>query len=176
MIGVYTITNRINGDMYVGSSNNVDKRMYTHEITLRNNKHYNTKLQNAVNKYKLSNFDFELLVECELEHQFSTESYWYNLLSPKYNLVDVKPNGGRCWSKADREDKRLKTKGRIRVMCTPSGSYDPRECYLFESISQTVDVMFPEIKKIKACFSVSSVLKGHMLHYKGWNFKVWDND
>mgnify|MGYP003644844845 FL=1 len=176
MVGVYTITNRINGNMYVGSSNDVDKRMGNHTSRLRNNNHYNAKLQNAVNKYKLSNFDFELLVECELEHQFSTESYWYNLLSPKYNLVDVKPNGGRCWSKADREDKRLKTKGRIRVMCTPSGSYDPRECYLFESISQTVDIMFPEIKKIKACFSVSSVLKGHMLHYKGWHFKVWDND
>jgi group I intron endonuclease len=176
MIGVYTITNRINGDMYVGSSNNVDKRMYTHEITLRNNKHYNTKLQNAVNKYDLSNFEFKLLDECELDHQFATESYWYNMLNPSYNLVDVNPKGGRSWSVKERENQVVKSIKRIRVLCSPINATDPRECYLFESLSQAALTLFGEGGQNYFTKGIKDVLIGKRSQFKGWKFQQLDND
>ena len=176
MVGVYTITNRVNGNMYVGSSNDVDKRINAHERSLMKNKHFNAKLQNAVNKYNISNFDFELLVECELEHQFATESYWYNLLSPSYNLVDVNPNGGRSWSREQREALTSNMSNRIRVLCTPVGATDPRECYLFESLSQAALILFGRGGQNWDTRSIKDVLLGKRSQFKGWKFQQLDND
>tara|TARA_R110001599_G_C11872566_1_gene623098 strand:- start:40 stop:570 length:531 start_codon:yes stop_codon:yes gene_type:complete len=176
MIGVYTITNRVNGDMYVGSSNNVDRRINAHKSYLRNNNHYNTKLQNSVNKYNLSNFDFELLVECELEHQFSTESYWYNILNPKYNLIEVNPNGGRNWSRQEKDCKRLESKTRIRVLCTPSKYLESDESYIFESINQAAKTLFPNEHPRVNTKSIAEVIKGKYSHHNWWHFKRLDND
>ena len=177
MIGVYTITNKLDGKIYVGSSKDVKGRIASHKSYLRNNNHKNPKLQSAVNKHKLINFEFELIEECELEHQFATECYWYNMLNPSYNLVDINPNkGGRSWSTEQRDAKRLNSKNRVRVMCTPIEDKDSIECYLFESQSQAADIMFPELKKIRAVQSISSVVNGKLKHFKGWYFKRWHND
>tara|TARA_R110002096_G_scaffold415148_1_gene616589 strand:+ start:113 stop:643 length:531 start_codon:yes stop_codon:yes gene_type:complete len=176
MVGIYTITNKLDGKMYVGSSNNVNKRITAHKSELKNNKHVNAKLQNAVNKYDLSNFEFKLLDECELDHQFAIECYWYNLLNPSYNLVDVNPNGGRSWSSEQRAAHTSVIKNRIRLTCTPLFATDPRECYLFESISQAVRVLFDD-----ECYSVyykgiSNAIKGPYSRFNGWEFKQIDND
>jgi len=176
MIGVYTITNRLDGKMYVGSSNNIEGRISSHKSCLRNNNHKNAKLQNAVNKHDLINFDFEILEECELEHQFATECYWYNMLNPSYNLVGVNPNGGGSWSIEQKDAQRLNSGNRVRVMCTPVDSEDDRECYLFESQNQAAEIMFPELRKISSVQSISKVVQGKLKHYKGWHFKRWHND
>ena len=177
MIGVYTITNKLDGKMYVGSSKDIDSRIRRHKSDLKNNKHHNAKLQNAVNKYKLNNFNFELLVECELEHQFAIECYWYNLLNPSYNLIPINPNGGSgVWSIQRREDSVKYSDNRIRVICTPIESEDDRECYLFESQNQAARVMFPDINKIRATKGIRDVVTGKEVQYKGWHFKRLCND
>ena len=40
MIGIYTITNSINGKIYVGYSKNIKSRLYKHKYELRNNTPY----------------------------------------------------------------------------------------------------------------------------------------
>lgn len=61
--GIYKIVNKINKKYYVGSSNNiVGKRFHNHKNQLNSNKHINTHLQNAWNKYGEHNFDF-IIVE-----------------------------------------------------------------------------------------------------------------
>lgn len=89
--GVYKITNIVNGKFYIGSSNDIKARWRQHKDKLRVNKHGNTYLQNAWNKYGEENFLFEVVEECNPEFQFEREQYYLNTLNPfddqGYNIV-----------------------------------------------------------------------------------------
>lgn len=52
--GIYKITNKINGKIYIGQSLNIEKRFNNHR-----NKSQNVHLKNAFDKYGLDNFLFE---------------------------------------------------------------------------------------------------------------------
>lgn len=89
--GVYKITNNVNGKFYVGSSKDIKYRWKQHRDKLNDNKHGNTHLQNAWNKYGEDNFKFEIIEECSPEMQFEREQFYLNTLSPfdknGYNIV-----------------------------------------------------------------------------------------
>ena len=63
--GIYKIINRVNGKYYVGSSQNLrtgyKSRWSKHKCYLRNNRHPNSHLQRAWNKYGESVFDFTIV-------------------------------------------------------------------------------------------------------------------
>ena len=62
MIGVYKITNTVDGKVYVGSTTiDFGWRWSNHKSALRKNKHCNIHLQRAWNKYGESAFTFEVL-------------------------------------------------------------------------------------------------------------------
>lgn len=96
--GIYTITNLINGKIYVGSTTlSFNRRKNDHFSYLKRNKHSNKHLQFAYNKYGESNFKFEILEECSPEYCLSQEQYWINMLnvcSEKYgyNICAVPGN------------------------------------------------------------------------------------
>lgn len=83
--GVYKITNITNGDFYIGSSINIEKRKYVHFYQLDKNIHHNKYFQRAYNKYKKDNFIFELVEECEENELLVREQYHIDSLSPIYN-------------------------------------------------------------------------------------------
>ena len=89
--GVYKITNAVNGKFYIGSSNNIKNRWYQHKKSLNEGIHGNIHLQNAWNKYGGQNFVFEILEECNPQHQFEREQFYLNNLNPfdnnGYNIV-----------------------------------------------------------------------------------------
>ena len=53
---LYKILNKVNGNWYVGSTISLANRLGTHRKYLRRNKHANSHLQNAYNKYGENNF------------------------------------------------------------------------------------------------------------------------
>lgn len=61
--GIYKIINRVNEKYYIGGSNNVRHRWSRHRSQLNHNKHPNSHLQNAWNKYGAENFSFVLVSE-----------------------------------------------------------------------------------------------------------------
>lgn len=69
MIGIYSITNKINGKKYIGKSSNIIKRFRSHRSSLKNycicqesnRRRVNRHLGNAVIKYGIDNFEFEIL-------------------------------------------------------------------------------------------------------------------
>lgn len=65
IIGVYKIVNNATGVCYVGQSQDVKKRIAEHFRLLRGNKHINSKLQRAYNKYGRDQFTWSLEVICE---------------------------------------------------------------------------------------------------------------
>jgi group I intron endonuclease len=89
--GVYKITNKVNGKLYVGSSNNIENRWHQHKLQLRDGIHTNQHLQSAWNLYGEDSFMFEIIEECSPEIQFEREQYYLNTLNPfeerGYNIV-----------------------------------------------------------------------------------------
>lgn len=65
-IGVYAITNINNNKKYIGSTKeSFYRRIQKHLSLLKRNKHHSIKLQNAYNKYGISNFSFSIIEEID---------------------------------------------------------------------------------------------------------------
>ena len=81
--GIYKITNVINGKVYIGQSTDVEKRYKKHMNTIFNpNLHqYNYAIYQAMRKYGLENFSFEILIEVEEDLLDLMEIYYIE----KYN-------------------------------------------------------------------------------------------
>lgn len=62
--GIYAITNRVNGNIYIGSATNLYKRYYEHRFYLDRGTHHNSHLQRSWHKYGESAFLFSALLYC----------------------------------------------------------------------------------------------------------------
>lgn len=85
-IGVYLIRNTVNGKVYVGSSNNVEKRFGGHRHRLRKGIHSSCHLQEAWRKYGEESFVFILKRTCEESRLLEIEQEYMDLyLSPDHD-------------------------------------------------------------------------------------------
>lgn len=80
--GIYLITNKINGNQYVGRSNDVFRRFKEH----KSRKKFNSEIGKEIQKFGFKNFDFIIL---ELVDDVSLivkrECFWISLLNPFLN-------------------------------------------------------------------------------------------
>ena len=60
-IGIYKITNTVNGKIYIGKSQNIEKRFNEHIYGLNRGINHNPHFQNAWDKYGEKNFKFEII-------------------------------------------------------------------------------------------------------------------
>lgn len=83
MIGIYKITNKINGQSYVGQSINITKRWGDHikASTDPANSEYLSPLHRAMRKYLIKTFLFEVLEECASPELNSREEKWIAILN-----------------------------------------------------------------------------------------------
>lgn len=73
--GIYTITNKVTGKMYIGESLDIYRRWHDEHIPkLRKDLHYNKELQNDFNKYGEENFEFEILERYSGNDPISTKA------------------------------------------------------------------------------------------------------
>lgn len=86
---IYKITNKIDGKFYIGSTNNLIKRYYTHINHIRTNKNSCIKLIRAVNKHGEENFKFEIICECSTEEVLKFEQKYLDSLKPHYNVAKI---------------------------------------------------------------------------------------
>lgn len=96
MIGIYCITNLVNGKKYIGQSNNIIRRWERHKnpTYIKRKENKSKPLYQAIIKYGLENFSFEILEECKKEELNDKEEYWisfYQTFPPElgkgYNLT-----------------------------------------------------------------------------------------
>ena len=76
MIGIYKITNKINGKVYIGQSNNIERRKREHFDWNKTSKQY---IDIIIRDLGQENFSFEVLEEC-LED-------WYEVLFENYDII-----------------------------------------------------------------------------------------
>ena len=82
MVGIYCITNLVNGKKYVGQSTNIENRWKIHLQQAREKSFYgyNYPLYAALRKYGVESFKFEVLEECSQERLDDREVYWIDRL------------------------------------------------------------------------------------------------
>jgi group I intron endonuclease len=89
--GIYKIQNNVTGGIYIGCSQNIEKRFKQHQNRLKRGNHPNLHLQSSVNKHGLENFTFEVLFEsyCEEYVLKNLESFFIWSENPEklYNIV-----------------------------------------------------------------------------------------
>ena len=81
MTGIYKITNLINNKIYVGQSNNIERRFAQHKSPSEQKRFSNKPLYKAFEKYGIENFEFEILEECLVEELNEKEKYWIEKLN-----------------------------------------------------------------------------------------------
>lgn len=88
MIGIYKITNLINGKTYIGQSIDIQRRFWEHRcVSHESNRH----LKYALQKYGKDNFKYEVLEECDESLLDERERYYIAKHKPEYNVT----NGGQ---------------------------------------------------------------------------------
>jgi len=86
-IGIYQIYNRANGNQYIGSSVNAERRLRKHLNTLRLGKHSNEILQRAWGKHSKQSFSFHLVEECEQGNLLKIEQWYLDNTPNLYNIA-----------------------------------------------------------------------------------------
>lgn len=89
MIGIYKITNKLNNKIYIGQSIHILQRWEEHKY-----QECNSAIHQAIKKYGIDNFTFEIIEECDQSLLDEKEIYWikyYNSYKEGYNLTP----GGR---------------------------------------------------------------------------------
>lgn len=95
MIGIYKITNKINGNAYIGLSVDIKRRWKTHFQRYKDssNKEYEKVLYKAFRKYGIENFDFSVIEECSLEELRKKEKYWIAYFDTFHNGYNATEGG-----------------------------------------------------------------------------------
>lgn len=100
--GIYKITNKIDGKVYIGKSINIYYRWTQHIKIAKNPSKYrdgNRPLYHAMSKYGIDNFEFEIVDICVEEMLCEREIYWIDiydcttLSGHGYNLTPGGENG-----------------------------------------------------------------------------------
>ena len=87
--GIYLIQNILTQSIYIGQAQNIRYRCRKHREALLKNKHRNSKLQNSVNKYGISAFEFYVVEECLIEDLDTHEQEWLDLVRLEYPLEHI---------------------------------------------------------------------------------------
>lgn len=90
MIGIYKITNLIDGKSYIGLSTHIEDRWQYHKTPYNWKREKDKLLYRAITKYGIENFNFEVLEECLPEELSEKEKYYvekYDTYKNGYNMT-----------------------------------------------------------------------------------------
>ena len=126
MAKIYKVTNKINGKFYIGRTSYEKLRMRksTHKW-YANNKNTNLPFPNALRKYGVEAFEWEILEECNNTEAGKREIYWIEQLRPQYNAT-LGGDGGTLGRKCPEHVKEATRKARSKpVVDTKTGIVYP---------------------------------------------------
>lgn len=92
IMGIYKITNKINGKSYIGQSVNIERRWWNHKSC---NGSDDFPLYKAIKQYGKDNFTYEVLEECSKDKLSERELYYihkFNTVEEGYNPTDITDN------------------------------------------------------------------------------------
>lgn len=140
---IYKIECKINNKVYVGQTNNIQKRIKDHLYKLNKNIHYSLEFQQDFNKYGVDNFKFSILEKTTLNSTDEKERFWISKFSNVYNVE----NGGiKNKRLANKTKLLLSNKAKLRYK-THSKFINSDEAIKKRSISNTGKKRSEEFRK-----------------------------
>lgn len=112
VIGIYKITNKLNNKIYIGQSNNIQRRFSEHQTKGSISR---IPVDVAIQKYGKENFSFEVIEECPLNELNEKESYWinyYNSITDGYNCSI----GGDFQSTGENNGRAILTEDDVKII------------------------------------------------------------
>lgn len=105
---IYKITNTINNKVYIGFTNNFEKRIKQHK---RNYKKYDSLLYRAIKKHGLENFKFEILYQSKIfEHTLNImEPFFIQEYTSRENGYNMTLGGGGIVGYWDENTKKIQS-------------------------------------------------------------------
>lgn len=91
--GIYSIVCNANGNSYIGSSKNIEKRWKKHKWELSKGIHHSSRLQRSWLKYGDSKFEFMVIESSSATGLFRLEQDYLDTFSPAFNMAKV---AGTC--------------------------------------------------------------------------------
>lgn len=136
MVGIYKITNKINGKIYVGQSIDIKERWYQHKYKAKHDteKGYNSAIHQAFRKYGEENFLFEVIEECSSECLDERERFWIK------ELESLTPNGYNILSGGQK----IRSKERRCLECDALISKGAKLCKKCSNKKQQDNSAFPQ--------------------------------
>lgn len=182
IIGIYKITNKINGKVYIGQSINIYTRWQEHLRLAKASNKKSSIISKAINKYGIENFNFEILLSYNskeiskeilnlnedlyiLKYKSTNKKYGYNIkrvdMHDKYNTFYGKHHKASTKKTLSEINKGLKSKKRRAVECIETGKK-------FISISDAARYYNVHVINIINC------IKGVYLKTGGYTWKYID--
>ena len=87
MIGIYKITNKQNGKVYIGQATNIERRLSEHK-----QKRIQT-IDSYINVLGIENFDFDILEECSLKELDKKEQEYINFYDSQKKGYNIQKGG-----------------------------------------------------------------------------------
>lgn len=137
--GIYQITNRRNGNRYIGSSYDIARRWASHRKCLRAGTHHSRYLQAAWNKDGEEAFDFSVLIYCQESGLIPNEQEAMDLHRPAYNMRKIAGSSLGC---EQSHETKQRLSARMKALWT-----DP-EYRERQSDSNRAKMLDPEVRAI----------------------------
>ena len=156
--GIYKITNKLNGKIYIGQSVDIKKRWREHIFSSLHfeNKVHNSPIHLALAKYGKDNFNFEIIEICDKNKLNEKEIYWVDYYKSYKNGYNATIGGD--------EDH--------RHLGTPIEVYDLEGNYIITYDNATITA--EKIGVHRGC--IYQILDGKRLSAKGFQFKRVNDD
>lgn len=90
MIGIYKIQNLVNGKIYIGQSNNIERRFREHKSKGETSR---IPLDIAIQKYGITNFSYEIIEQCSILELNKREEYWIKFYNSKIDGYNCSSGG-----------------------------------------------------------------------------------
>ncbi len=108
MSGIYMIENLINHKVYIGQSQDIERRQKDHMRHLKHGNHDNPHLQNAWNKYGADNFRFVVQEECDNDIIDERERYYIRTMNSQDDRYGYNKESGGCLNKTMSDESKHK--------------------------------------------------------------------
>lgn len=132
-IGIYKYENKLNHNVYIGQSSNIEKRYAQHIYDSTYRPERGTGIDKAIHKYGIENFDFSIVEECSLEELDEKEQKWIEFYDSYHNGYNCSIGG-----------KSLRGANHPRALLTEEDVWIIRELYNMKIPRREAYKMFEE--------------------------------
>lgn len=113
--GIYRIDCMANNKTYIGSSNNISRRISNHFDLANRNIHNNQKFQASFNKYGKNSFIVKVLFYCDVNDLLLFEQRAFDVIHPEFNCSQLAASPALGYKHSQEAKKKISDAGKGKI-------------------------------------------------------------